>query len=201
MSPTRSCPETISLRPSSLESIKFLISKIRQLYTNFRLRKQGTRCVSILQVCSFCLQGSPTSTQIRCLGTTIALTTTEAENRSILRLFDVGNKDKRPTSTITVDPYPSSKARGFEKYEGEVTSTAFSPDEVFLALGRNDNTVHVYDTRYLHKGPLYRLEHEGECKSAGKEKYGIAKVEWLHSEQTRRIALATAGEDGTSTVM
>lgn len=124
-----------------------------------------------------------------------------AENDSILRLFDVGHKDKHPISSIKVNLYPSAENRGFEKYEGEVTSTAFSPDGVFLALGRNDNTIHVYDIRYLHKGPLYELKHRGECRSAGEEKYGIAKVEWLHNQQTRRIALATAGEDGASSVM
>jgi hypothetical protein len=76
----------------------------------------------------------------------------------------------------------------------------FSPDQLYLALARNDNQTHVYDRRMLGKQgsePLFKYCHYGESKTVSKhEVYGVVQAQWLQSSATRRTCLVTGGEDG-----
>ncbi|KAF9563074.1 WD40 repeat-like protein [Agrocybe pediades] len=115
------------------------------------------------------------SLSLNASGTMLALSTRARENTHILRLFDVTRNLHKPTFSCS----------------------AFSPDEIYLAVARNDNHVHIYDLRYLTEGPLFDYTHSGESKvDVPTNTYGVVKVEWLHSEQTRRMVLVSGGEDG-----
>jgi hypothetical protein len=55
----------------------------------------------------------------------------------------------------------------------------FSPDQIYLALARNDNQTHIYDRRMLGKWssePLFKYCHDGESKTVTKsELYGVVR--------------------------
>jgi hypothetical protein len=124
------------------------------------------------------------------LGMTIALSTRGLEQSHILRLYDVARQHRAATTTINLD-------RFLPHCEGEVTHAMFSPDGVYLSLARNDNHIHVYDMRYLSKGLLFDYAHSTESKAASQTcRYGVVKAQWIQSEQTTRIGLVSAGDDG-----
>jgi len=126
-------------------------------------------------------------------GTRLALSTRAAQNKHILRLFDVTRQLPKPTASFYLDKFPKL----YDSFEGEVTCSVFSPDEMYLTLARNDNSVHMYDLRFLEKGPIFKYAHFGESKvESTTSTYGVTKVEWLHSKHTGRMALVTGGEDG-----
>lgn len=126
-------------------------------------------------------------------GDILALSTCGAENTHILRLYDIRRQRKRATAAIQLEFFPKRHAN----YEGEVTCAAFSPDGIYLAMARDDNHVHVYDVRMLTRGLIFDYEHFGESKVASQDDmYGVVKVHWMHSAQTRRMALVSGGEDG-----
>ncbi|KAF8202254.1 hypothetical protein BJ912DRAFT_920642 [Pholiota molesta] len=102
-------------------------------------------------------------------GSNLALSTRGAGSRPILRLYDIARRDGKATSTVDLEPF----------LFGTRVLMA-NPDGLFLALARNDNQTHVYDMRYIHRGPLYRYEHIGECQASDKEcLYGIVKAQWI----------------------
>lgn len=131
-------------------------------------------------------------------GATLALSTRASENRHVLRLYDVNRQNPAAHTAINLETFPVR----YEDFEGEVNCTTFSPDGVYLAVARNDNFLHVYDSRMLTRGPLFEYEHFGESKAPSQTStFGVVKTQWVHSEHTRRIALVTAGEDGMSMVL
>ncbi|KAF8906207.1 WD40-repeat-containing domain protein [Gymnopilus junonius] len=126
-------------------------------------------------------------------GGILALSTRASVNRHILRLYDVNRQNPTAHTTIDLETFPSR----YEGFEGEVNCTTFSPDGVYLAVARNDNFLHVYDSRMLTRGPLFEYEHFGESKAPSQTStFGVVKAQWVQSEHTRRVALVTAGEDG-----
>ena len=127
------------------------------------------------------------------LGSVLALCTRASLDRHILRLYDVKRRNREAYTQIDLETFPSR----YEGFEGEVNGATFSPDGIYLALARNDNLLHVYDSRMLTRGPLFDYEHFGESKAPSEmSTFGIVKAQWVQSEQTRRIALVTGGEDG-----
>ncbi|KAF9475003.1 WD40 repeat-like protein [Pholiota conissans] len=126
-------------------------------------------------------------------GTNLALSTRGAQNRHILRLYDIARQDPKATSTVYLEPFPVR----YPGFEGEVNNSTISPDGLFLALARSDNQTHVYDMRFTYRGPLYRYEHTGECQASDKRSlYGVVKAQWIQSTRSHRLALVTGGEDG-----
>lgn len=83
--------------------------------------------------------------------------------------------------------------------DGEINCAAFSPDGIHLALSRNDNHTHIYDSRKLNR-LLFDFEHSGPCrKSPGSESYGVVHAEWVERDSRRLpVGLLTGGHDGTS---
>ncbi|KAF9477384.1 WD40 repeat-like protein [Pholiota conissans] len=126
-------------------------------------------------------------------GSTFALSTRAPGNRHIIRLYDIARRNGKATLKVNLEKFPVR----YPGFEGEVTNSSFSPDGLLLALARNDNQTHVYDLRAVHRGPLYKFEHTGECQASDNRcLYGVVKAQWLHSVRSRRIALVTGGEDG-----
>lgn len=106
-----------------------------------------------------------------------------------LRLYDVRRKDWRAIKTVHME--------GFQpNIRGEVNSIAISPDGIYIALGRIDNRVHVYDARMPAKGVLYEFEHTGNnLTSPGRPLCGIVRVQWAETEFSR-LTLVSGGMDG-----
>lgn len=75
-----------------------------------------------------------------------------------------------------------------------ITCASFSPDGVLLALGCSDNSVYVYDARFLRAdGPahLHRFRHSKRVSD--RETYGVTAVEWA---PTRGIMSCSPGGYG-----
>ncbi|TFK39877.1 WD40-repeat-containing domain protein [Crucibulum laeve] len=128
------------------------------------------------------------SIAISTAGGLMALTTRGPESRHILRLYDIRNVEASYVKMEQLESFPAD-------VEGEVNSAIFSPDDVYLALGRNDNRIHVYDLRMLSRGALYDFEHFGPPRTPpGMCPYGVVKAEWVESN-SRRLGLITGGND------
>jgi WD40 repeat protein len=106
-----------------------------------------------------------------------------------LRIYDVKRGNPQASKTF-LEPFPAD-------IEGEVNSATFSPDGILLALGRNDNHTHVYDSRMLNK-LLFDYEHYGPSRtSPGSGSYGVVQVQWVESDSKRLpVGLVTGGNDG-----
>ncbi|KAG6905134.1 hypothetical protein DXG01_004645 [Tephrocybe rancida] len=80
--------------------------------------------------------------------------------------------------------------------EGEISKAAFSSDDIYLAMGRNDNHTHVYDSRYLGR-LLFDYEHHGPPRTnPGGDSYGVVKVQWVDEDSVLPFGLITGGNDG-----
>ncbi|KAF9006059.1 WD40-repeat-containing domain protein [Cyathus striatus] len=141
-------------------------------------------------VCDFDAREAGDSLALSNSGSTLALTTRNDDNHgNWLRFYDARRHDSRALLTVDLEKFP-------DDLEGEVNSLAFSPDDIYLALGRNDNKIHVYDSR-MNDRLLYKFEHVGASRVApGCKSYGVTKVQWVHSYSGSRLGLTTGGEDG-----
>ncbi|CAK5283249.1 unnamed protein product [Mycena citricolor] len=136
-------------------------------------------------------------------GSLVALAT-QNETKNTLRLYDVRRRDGRARRTIQLESF-SDKLR-------EVNCISFSPDGLYIAVGRSDNHAHIYDTRMFKKHDLrdrdpYRLladfkhlpgEDFGVTSAQEREKTdcGITGMHWAESRDLKRNALVTSGDDG-----
>lgn len=78
----------------------------------------------------------------------------------------------------------------------EVNCASFSPDGIFLALARNDDLIHVYDTRFMDK-ILHTFRHDEEHRSVERHReYGVVSAKWLEAPGGGGLGLITAGTDG-----
>ena len=129
------------------------------------------------------------------IGALLALCTRGAERSHMLRLYDIRSKNADAIRVIDLEPFPADIV-------GEVNSVAFSPDGIHLALARNDNHTHIYDSRKLNK-LLFDFEHSGPCrKSPGSESYGVVHAEWVEGGSRRLpVGLLTGGHDGASIIL
>lgn len=124
-------------------------------------------------------------------GQRLALFTRSPSGPNTLRIYDISRKNGRqPTSTIDLQL--------FEDDDGEVNCAAFSPDGIYLAVARNDNVTHVYDSRNLERGFLHVLKHTYPNREvAGFKGYGVVEVQWVTSLDGRGLGLISGGNDGT----
>ncbi|KAF9030018.1 hypothetical protein BDZ89DRAFT_1064978 [Hymenopellis radicata] len=117
----------------------------------------------------------------------LALVTAPTTTKRCLRLYDIKNKHTKAANAIMLEEFGAA-------------SGILSPGEIQLAVDRSDNSLHLYDTRFLNK-VLNRFSHIGESKvlphEVGvREPYGIVQAEWVKLTQGGKLGLVTGGEDG-----
>ncbi|KAG5647482.1 hypothetical protein DXG03_009417 [Asterophora parasitica] len=121
-------------------------------------------------------------------GDRLALLTRGKERKHTLGIYDVRRKDTEAKLSLHLEPFPA-------EIEGEVISAAFSSDGIYLALGRNDNCTHVYDSRQLTR-LLFDYKHTGPSRTnPGNESYGVVKVQWVDKSVANQFGLITGGND------
>jgi len=111
---------------------------------------------------------------------------TRTSTSHLLQIYDVDRGNGR---------YPISQTSlsHSQRADVEVTHVEFSPDDIFLALGRNDHLIEIYDLRFM-KTPVqtYKQDLENRCLDKSRE-WGITGLHW--TTDTSR-GLLSAGSDG-----
>ncbi|EAU90534.2 hypothetical protein CC1G_00918 [Coprinopsis cinerea okayama7 len=127
-------------------------------------------------------------------GDFLALCTKPGPSSGILRLYDIRRKDGKAQTKIDLEPQAVEGGQ-----EVGINDISFSPDGIYLALGRYDNMVHVYDYRFLGRGPLYRHRHQDAVNNhqPSYKPCGVTKLDWVQSLRTSRLGLVSGGNDGT----
>ncbi|KAL4258366.1 hypothetical protein AB1N83_010068 [Pleurotus pulmonarius] len=123
-------------------------------------------------------------------GNNVVLITHCADGRHLLRLYDVRNRKKTLTSTVTLEPVMPAGAG----QSGEINCLVYSPDGLYIAAARNDGATHVYDIRMLDRGPVSRFRHHQRSRMVSPS-YGVVRAQWLETHRSR-LALVTGGDDG-----
>ncbi|PFH51842.1 hypothetical protein AMATHDRAFT_46814 [Amanita thiersii Skay4041] len=114
-------------------------------------------------------------------------------SRNMLRIYDIKRKNGCAIHTIRMDDFHLSSDK-----DGEVNTIATSPGGFYVALGRNDNRIDVYDLRMINKKKLCEYVHKGKClTSPGFSSYGIVKVQWAEMDNSR-LVLVSGGNDDKS---
>lgn len=128
-------------------------------------------------------------------GSTLALFTLGPGASHVLRLFDLrAKRARRAVHKAALDAFRF--ARGAPACDGEVTAAAFSPDGALLAAARNDNQLHVYDARFLARGPLLRFCHWGAERCAPGNRFGVTEAKWVRGWGGLGLGLVSGGMDG-----
>lgn len=151
-------------------------------------------------------------------GGTLAAFTALSPSRCRVHLLDARARSTKPLHSVNLEPFRHTHVLGMMSQPGEpcdcpaeVSAAAFSPDGVYLAVGRNDDTVHVYDVRMMRqdsglgkvtRSPVQMYEHTGgdvQPRRAGRmgqcELSGITDLQWVEGNR-RRPGLITGGDDG-----
>jgi WD40 repeat protein len=122
------------------------------------------------------------------IGECLVLFTQGASGSHIMRKYDIRRKNGRAIWMYEQEPFTSST--------GEVNRAKFSPDTIYLAVARNDNVTHVYDSRMIGRGVLHAFKHSGAARNIpGSDPYGIMEAYWVDTP-SRRLGLITGGTDG-----
>jgi len=99
--------------------------------------------------------------------------------------FDI-RTPPRPTRSVSTGP-------------SDVSTMAFSPDDIYLALGRENNKIEVWDTRYISSSPMLQLSHfDGVLPQD--ETFGIARhLQWVDRRHRfgTGLGLVTGGDGGS----
>ncbi|KAG9128461.1 hypothetical protein FRC07_011218 [Ceratobasidium sp. 392] len=116
-------------------------------------------------------------------GTVIAFTGSGRDkkpHRHVLRLFDAHRTDWRPVSVIGI---PASKSNT----PGEVIEAMWSPDGIHLACARDDNSIDVFDTRWLgQRQSMLVFKHDTDASmntGENTELYGVQGMAWFGSDK------------------
>ena len=77
----------------------------------------------------------------------------------------------------------------------DIEHIKFDPSGEYLAVGRSDNIVQIFDTRM---GTILHTLHHGESVSTKppSEQYGITALDWVTGWHGCGVRLLTGGEDG-----
>lgn len=98
---------------------------------------------------------------------------------------------RKPVQTVALEPFADTT----DKAAMDINSLSLSADGLYLAAGRTDNWVDVYDARALGRGPLHAFAHEESDKPDRRAMYGIVKTEWV-SGAPYGVGLVSGGADG-----
>ncbi|KAF7356308.1 Tuftelin-interacting protein 11 [Mycena venus] len=130
-------------------------------------------------------------------GDTAALVTNDGVE-SYLRIYDIRNKNNMASQTIRLEPFASESH--------EVNSITFSPDSMYLALGRWVHLIILCSScqeQALYSGDcsseefLYNFKHSDmRFSSQNQNFFGVVGVKWVQSRDARRLGLVTGGNDG-----
>ncbi|TBU35131.1 WD40-repeat-containing domain protein [Dichomitus squalens] len=119
-----------------------------------------------------------------------------------LRQYDVRSAaDRRAVQQVELEPFAGSPDRNYT----DINSLSLSPDGIYIAVGRTDNWVDVYDARMLQRGPLHNYAHEGGGlhkyravnmgEGGASDEYGVVKTQWVDSYPFG-FGLVSGGADG-----
>ncbi|KIY72495.1 hypothetical protein CYLTODRAFT_37943 [Cylindrobasidium torrendii FP15055 ss-10] len=114
---------------------------------------------------------------------------TTGRGDSYVHLFDVARELRQSQSICTLE-------RSKEGARVEVNRASFSPDGVYLAIARSDNSVHVYDARYMGRNVVHRYRHARPPAFEEQNHFGVVQLEWVHSTTRSAYNLLSGGEDG-----
>ncbi|KAI5122139.1 hypothetical protein M0805_000786 [Coniferiporia weirii] len=123
-------------------------------------------------------------------------------SESTLSLFDVARSNgRKPTTNLTLPPPVYVPNSDVPPEVAEVSSAAFSPDGVLLALSRMDNVTLVYDVRFLSDGRPGGARHWACLRHPHREStsgfgYGTTGLQWVESFAHAGPGLVTAASDG-----
>ncbi|KAI0322675.1 WD40-repeat-containing domain protein [Amylostereum chailletii] len=152
------------------------------------------------------VRNSGDSLAIDSTGQNLALITRATAGVHTLRLYDVARQmGARASSKVALENFAFECDTSLH-FASEVTSSSFSPDGRLLAIARNDDRLHVYDTRYLGKGPLLQFYHWGELRedavtgwdneNAKILHYGITCARWVEGWYGHGLGIISGGGDG-----
>lgn len=102
--------------------------------------------------------------------------------------------DGRSSPLGEEDEYPSRGA----------SVAAFSPDDTYIAIGRENNVAQVLDSRFVRK-EIFVCRHsggnvEGGGMDADGPRFGITALDWIDAAagpNRSKNVLVTGGDDGT----
>lgn len=107
----------------------------------------------------------------------------------MLRIYDIRTHQPAATQATVLEPFLTTGS-------SEVNCASFSPDGLYLAIGRSDDCVHVYDSRMFDRGPLLPFQHRGSPRnSPGNGPFGIVEVKWA-TIWNKRLGIVSGGTDG-----
>jgi WD40 repeat protein len=120
-------------------------------------------------------------------GTSICVAAENREKRvGEILFFDIRSGPK-PTLSIESGGYTS-----------DVSTMGFSPDDIYLALGKEDNAIEVWDSRFVSSTPFLKMKHfNGDLPQ--QETYGIARhLQWVEGRHRfgTGLGLVTGGDGG-----
>ncbi|KAH9857884.1 WD40-repeat-containing domain protein [Lenzites betulinus] len=122
-------------------------------------------------------------------GDRLFIATEGPETTYILRQFDVRARTRKAVHRIELEPFVDLT----DKAAIDINSLSLSADGLYLAAGRTDNWVDVYDARMLARGPLHSLAHEDSDKP--RRSYGVVKTQWVDGAPYG-VGLVSGGADG-----
>lgn len=109
----------------------------------------------------------------------------------------------RSTRHLSSDPSSSSRAQArikleaFDTPKAEVSFCKWSPCGMYIAVGRNDDRVDMFDSRFIKYGPVSRMFHGEPIKrTPWKSLWGITGLEWVEGAGFTQRALVSGGTDG-----
>ncbi|KZT06861.1 WD40 repeat-like protein [Laetiporus sulphureus 93-53] len=134
-------------------------------------------------VCVFDISEDGEKIAIDNYGANLVLATRSTDVAHSLRLYDARRLRPRATSKVDLEPFV-----------GDVNALQFSPDGIYLAVARSDNTVHIFDSRKLTRGALHVFSHEyGDVDE--KHCFGVVNALWVDGT-AQGLSLVTGGADG-----
>ncbi|KAI0068270.1 WD40 repeat-like protein [Artomyces pyxidatus] len=128
-------------------------------------------------------------------GERLALFTNGPGATHTLRMYDVRRDRRIAVQKITLEPFMLDASVSPDAL-GEVTTASFSPDGVLLAVARNDDELHVYDSRFLGRGPMGVYPHSGDDRCMGSDRYGVTEATWVEGWGGYGLGIVSGGADG-----
>ncbi|KAI0963435.1 hypothetical protein AcW1_000514 [Taiwanofungus camphoratus] len=138
-------------------------------------------------ICEFDVKEKGSEMAVDEVGASLMVATEGPEGSHTLWQYDARRLARRVVQKISLEPFNGS---------GQVNRLTYSPDGIYLAVARHDNTIHIYDSRYLKRRVLHALAHDkGTIASEKTTTYGVVEARWVEGS-SRGLGLVTGGVDG-----